>query len=182
MNRVSVSWGTWDEAKGHFPGTSQRTASPGLVQIRVDDPNGAAVCTACPRVPMFLSLIFAGGSRARIETAMGETRRWMNFVTWLSVFYMSAAFQRSKGRRNPPIIGQERRYCATNPWAMALKMNQLRSRELGVQNAHVQFPHTRANRSCNPIPVQAPYPWCPSRSIVHGVGVREWWERSKPTF
>ncbi|KAH9986395.1 hypothetical protein BJV77DRAFT_1029354 [Russula vinacea] len=57
---------------------------------------------------MFLSLIFA--------TAMGETRRWMNFVTWLSVFYTSAAFQRSKGRRNPPIIGQERRYCAANPW------------------------------------------------------------------
>jgi hypothetical protein len=51
-------------------------------------------------------------------------------------------------------------------------MYQLRSRELGVKNAHLQFPHTRANRSCNPVPVQAPYPWFPSRSIVYGVGVR----------
>ena len=74
MNRVSVSWGTWGEAEGHFPGISQRTASPGSVQIRVEDPNRAAVCTACLRVPMLLSLIFAGGCSARIETTMGETR------------------------------------------------------------------------------------------------------------
>ena len=59
---------------------------------------------------------------------------------------------------------------------------QLRLRELGVKNAHLQFPHTRANRNFNPVPVQAPYVWCPSRSIVYGVGVREWCERSKPTF
>ena len=122
MNRVSVSWGTWGEAKGHLPGISQRTASLGSVQIRVEDPNGAAVCTACPRVPMLLSLIFAGGSHACVETAMGETRRWMNFVTWQSVFYTSAAFQRSQGRRNPPIIGQERRYCAANHRSEAVKM------------------------------------------------------------
>jgi hypothetical protein len=74
MNRVSVSWGIWGEAEGHFPGISQRTASPGSVQIRVEDPNRAAVCTACLRVPMLLSLIFAGGCSARIETTMGETR------------------------------------------------------------------------------------------------------------
>ena len=46
------------------------------------------------RVRMFLSLIFTGGPPACIETAMGETRRWMNFVTWLSIFYTSATFQR----------------------------------------------------------------------------------------
>ena len=65
---------------------------------------------------------------------------------------------------------------------VSLKMYQLRLRELGVKNAHPQFPHTRANRNFSPVPVQAPYVWCPSRSIVYGVGVREWCERSKPTF
>ena len=44
---------------------------------------------------------------------MGETRIWMNFVTWLSVFYMSTAFRQSQveGIRT---IGQERRYDAAN--------------------------------------------------------------------
>ena len=66
---MSVSWG---DTEGHFPGISQRIASPGPVQIRVEGSNRAAVCTACSRVPMFLIPIFAGGLRARIETAMGE--------------------------------------------------------------------------------------------------------------
>ena len=34
------------EAEGHFLGISQRTASPGSVQIHVEGPNGAAACTA----------------------------------------------------------------------------------------------------------------------------------------
>ena len=45
MNLVSVTR-SWGEAEGHFPGISQQTASPGSVQIHVDDPNGAAVCNS----------------------------------------------------------------------------------------------------------------------------------------
>jgi hypothetical protein len=107
---------------------------------------------------------------------MGETRIWMNFVTWLSVFYTSTAFRQSQveGIRT---IGQERRYGAANACDVASKTFQLRSRELGVENAHLQFPHTRPNRSLNPVPVQAPYVWRPSRSIVYGV-----WMRAKQTY
>jgi hypothetical protein len=43
--------------------------------------------------------------------------------------------------------------------------------QLGVKNAHLQFPHTRANHNFNPVPVQAPYVWCPSRSIAYDAGV-----------
>jgi hypothetical protein len=34
---------------------------------------------------------------------------------------------------------------------------QLGSRELGVANTHLQFPHTRTNRSFNPVPIHALY-------------------------
>jgi hypothetical protein len=44
INHLSVSCG---EAEGHCPGISRRTAWPGSVQIRVEGPNGAAVCTEC---------------------------------------------------------------------------------------------------------------------------------------
>ena len=43
--------------------------------------------------------------------------------------------------------------------------------QLGVKNAHLQFPHTRANHNFDPVPVQAPYVWCPSRSIAYDAGV-----------
>ena len=65
---------------------------------------------------------------------------------------------------------------------VSLKMYQLRLRELGVKTTQLQFPHTRPNRNFNPLPFQAPYVWYPSKSIMYGVGVREWCERSKPTF
>jgi hypothetical protein len=49
---------------------------------------------------------------------------------------------------------------------------RLRSRELGVKNTHLQFFYTLTNHSFNPVPIQAPYVWYPSRSIGYGVGVR----------
>jgi hypothetical protein len=52
-------------------------------------------------------------------------------------------------------------------------MYQPRSRrELGVKNAHLQFPQTHTNRSFNMAPVQARYVWYPSRSFGYGVGVQ----------
>ena len=40
---------------------------------------------------------------------------------------------------------------------MKLKVMYKTNYQLGVKNAHLQFPHTRANRNFNPEPVKAPY-------------------------
>ena len=120
MNLMSVtrSWG-----KAEFPGISQRTASPGSVQIHVEGPNGAVVCTACSRVPMLASLIFAGGLRTRIETAMGGYADG-----WTS----SHGYPSSTRPQFPTIPGADSFKNNANAWSVVF------SWDLGVANAHLQ--------------------------------------------
>ena len=87
MNRVSVSWG---DAEGHFPGISQRTASPGSVQIHVEGPNG--VCAQRVHTSAHVSKSYIHGWTAHAyRDGHGRNMQIMNFVIWLSVF-TSAAF------------------------------------------------------------------------------------------
>jgi hypothetical protein len=69
---VSVSWGTWGEAEGHLPGISQRTASPGSVQIRVEGLNGAAVCIACSYECACFYILYSRVDRARVSRRQWE--------------------------------------------------------------------------------------------------------------
>ena len=113
MNRVSVTR-SWGETEGHFPGISQRTASPGSVQIHVEGPNGAAVCHSVFTSADVSKSYIRGWSARAYRDGHGRNTH-VDELRHIAIRLLHVhSFPTIPGRRNPPRIEQERRYCVAN--------------------------------------------------------------------
>ena len=114
MNLVSVTR-SWGKAEGHFPGISQRTASPGSVQIHVEGPNRAAVWH-CVFTSADVSKSYIRGWSARAYRDGHGRNTHMDELRHMAIRLLHVhSFPIIPGRRNLFTIGQERRFCVANP-------------------------------------------------------------------